>query len=71
MKNNLYEHLCYEAQSGRDVFVSHVERNEEGLVTGCVPKTNHIIVRTSEGEARCWDASECEEVIDLKSRTLV
>jgi len=71
MKQNNYEHLCSEAKAGRDVFVRHLGSKEEGLVLDCVLKTNHVVVKTAEGESRCWDASECNEVIDLHSRTMI
>ena len=71
MNKNTYEHLCSEARSGRDAFVRHPESNEEGIVTNCILQSNHLVVKTSHGETRCWDFGECEETIDLKSRTMV
>jgi len=71
MNKNTYEHLCSEAKSGRDAFVRHPESNEEGIVTDCIMQSKHIVVKTSHGETRCWNFGECEESIDLRSRTMV
>ena len=71
MDRNTYKHLCSEARSGRDTFVRHPESNEEGLVTSCILQSEHMAVKTSQGATRCWDFSECEEMIDLKSRPMV
>jgi len=71
MNQKIYEHICSEANAGRDAFVSHHESNEEGLVTNCILQSGHVVVKTSRGETRCWDFGECEELIDLKSRTMV
>ena len=71
MKKNYYEHICSEAKAGHDVFVSHLNSKKQGFVMSCVLPSNQLIVKTAEGEEQCWDASECEEVIDLNSRPMV
>lgn len=71
MNRKTYEHLCSEARSGRDAFVRHPQSNEEGFVTNCIMQSKHIVVETAQGETRCWDFGECEEVVDLKSRTMI
>ena len=71
MNQKIYEHICSEAKSGRDAFVRHPESNEEGLVTNCILQSGHVVVKTSRGKTRCWNFSDCEELIDLKSRTMV
>jgi len=71
MNRNTYNHLCSEAQSGRDTFVRHPDSHEEGMVTSCISQSQHLVVKTSQGETRCWDYNECEELIDLKSRPMV
>lgn len=71
MNHKIYEHICSEANAGRDSFVRHPESNEEGLVTNCILQSGHMVVKTSHRETRCWDFVECEKLIDLKSRTMV
>ncbi len=71
MKKNRYEYICSEAEAGRDAFVKHPDTNEEGMVTSCVLKTDHMIVKTPQGDSRCWDFHECEELTDPKSRPII
>lgn len=71
MNQKIFEHICSEANAGRDAFVRHPESNEEGVVTNCILQSGHVVVKTSSGQSRCWDIGECEELIDLKSRTMV
>lgn len=62
MQRNRYEYLCSETQSGRDAFVRHPDSNEEGMITKCVMKTDHVVVTTTQGHKRCWDFHECEDL---------
>ena len=60
MKKDRFDFLCQEAQAGNDAFVFHKGDEEEGRVTRCTPQ--HLVVQTPEGETRCWDFGECEEM---------
>lgn len=60
MKKDRFSYVCQEAQSGNDAFVTHPSTSEEGLVLSC--SMDHIMVQTSQGDKRCWDLSECEEL---------
>jgi len=71
MKRNEFKHLCSEADAGRDAFVRHSASNEEGLVTGCVLKSNHMVVKTAGGDTRCWDFNECEELSHRKTGPMI
>ena len=62
MQRSDYKHLCSEAQAGNDAFVLNLSNNEEGLVTTCIKKTEHIVVKTAGGAIRCWNFRECKEV---------
>jgi len=67
MQRNRYEYLCAQADAGNDTFVCHPESNEEGMVTGCVVKTDHLLVKTPQGQTRCWDFHACEDLHHPKS----
>lgn len=67
MRRNMYEHICSEAEAGRDAFVRHPNSNEEGMVTSCIMKSDHMVVKTAEGQTRCWDYNECEELTHRKT----
>ena len=71
MEKNRDQYLCSEAEAGRDVFVRHPDTNEEGIVTSCVLKTEHMIVKTPQGEKRCWDFHECQDLTDPRSRPIL
>lgn len=71
MQRNRFEYLCSEAQSGRDAFVRHPDTNEEGLVTKCILKTDHMVVETAQGQTRCWDFHECNDLTHTKSGPLI
>lgn len=62
MLRNRYEYFCSEATAGRDAFVRHPETGEEGMVTSCIMRSNHMVVRTPQGQTRCWDYRECEDL---------
>ncbi len=64
MKKDRFTFVCSEAEEGRDAFVAHSESQEEGRVMSC--STDHIVVKTSEGNNRCWDFHECEELSRTK-----
>ena len=71
MNKQRYDSLCMMAEQGRDAFVTHPASGEEGLVTDCVAQTRHMIVETPEGEKRCWDYQECEELRHEKSGPMI
>lgn len=60
MKKDRFTFVCQESESGRDAFVSHPASQEEGRVLSCA--MDHMTVETSEGQKRCWDFHECEEM---------
>ena len=62
MKKDRYDFICMEAEAGRDTFAIRPSTQEEGIVSSCVPTTEHLIVETAKGEKRCWDFHECEEI---------
>jgi len=67
MNRSRFEHLCSEAQAGRDAFVRHPKSNEEGMVTKCDLKSDHVVVQTPQNETRCWDYHECRDLAHPKS----
>lgn len=71
MNKNRYLHLCDSALAGEDAFVRHPVSNEEGVITSCVPQTGHVVVRTADDQARCWDYRECEELEHPKSGPMI
>ncbi len=71
MNRYRYEHLCLEAEAGRDAYVTHPQTNEEGIVENCITKSDHLVVRTSDGRKRCWDYRECEDLDRPKSGPMV
>lgn len=71
MDRNRYEHLCHEVEAGRDAFTSHPVSNEQGIVTSCIRQSDHLIVETSDGQKRCWDFHECEDLKHPKSGPMV
>jgi len=62
MNRSRYEHLCQEAEAGRDAYVSHPDSNEEGMIDSCLMKSDHLVVNTNTGEKKCWDYRECEDL---------
>lgn len=58
MRQDRFENLCKEAQSGQNAIISHPSTHEEGRVVSC--SMNHMVVETGNGN-RCWDFHECEE----------
>lgn len=58
MERNRFDYVCTESEEGRDIVVIH--KGEHGLVDHCAG--SHVLVKTPEGEKRCWDYSECEEL---------
>lgn len=71
MNKDRYNYMCMEAESGRDAFVSHPTSHEEGIVTQCIPNTQHLVVKTPSGQNRCWDFHECEELHHRKSGPMI
>lgn len=62
MNRNRFEHLCLEAEAGRDAYVTHPETNEEGIVDSCIMKSDHFVVRTNDGQKKCWDFHNCADL---------
>ena len=62
MKKESFDHLCLLAEAGRDAFIRHTKSDEHGLITSCIEQTGHLVVRTPQGEMRCWNFSDCEEL---------
>ena len=60
MKKDRFTFVCAESESGRDAFVAHPQSGEEGRVVSC--SVDHLVVKTTPGEDRCWDFRECEEM---------
>jgi len=60
MKRERFDFVCQDTVSGVDAFVRHPSTSEEGRVLSC--STGHMVVETSDGNKRCWDYRECEEV---------
>lgn len=58
MDRKRFEFVCMESEEGRDAAV--MRNQEHGLVDHCAGE--HLLVKTPEGEARCWDFRECEEI---------
>jgi hypothetical protein len=58
MRQDRFEYLCKEVQSGNKAIISHPSSNEEGRVVSC--SMDHLVVETDSG-SRCWDFHECEE----------
>lgn len=71
MRRDRFEHICSEANAGNDAFVRHPGSNEEGLVTGCILKSEHFLVKTPKGETRCWDFRSCEDLRHPKSGPMI
>jgi len=60
MKKERFDFVCMETEAGNDAFVKHPASKEEGLVRSC--SLEHVMVETSDGNRRCWDYRECEEM---------
>lgn len=60
MNKDRFAFVCNESEGGRDAFVLHPGRGEEGRVVGC--SLEHVVVETGGGEKRCWDYGEVEEM---------
>lgn len=71
MRKERFEHLCLEAEAGRDAFIRHPDSNEEGMITSCDMRTGHAVVRTTEQKTRCWDFKECEDLRHPKAGPMV
>ncbi len=64
MKKERFDFVCQDAEAGMDAFVKHPSSDEEGRVKSC--GKDHMIVETSDGQERCWDFHECEELTRRK-----
>ena len=62
MERNRFDHVCMKSEEGRYVVV--INHDEHALVDSCVG--DHLLVRTAEGEKRCWDYHECDELYRTK-----
>jgi hypothetical protein len=71
MKRDRFEHLCLEAEAGRDAFIRHPDSNEEGLVTSCLMQTGHMVVKTTNRQTRCWDFKDCEDQLHPKTGPMI
>jgi len=71
MNKERYEHLCLEAEAGREAFATHPGTREEGMVTQCILQTGHLVVETPTGHKRCWDYRDCEELTHPKSGPMI
>jgi len=71
MQKDRFEHLCLEAEAGRDAFVRHPFSNEEGMITRCIMKSGHMVVETRDQQTRCWDFNECEDLPHPKSGPMI
>jgi hypothetical protein len=71
MQRDRYEYLCAQAEAGQDAFVRHPDSNEEGMVSGCILKTDHLLVKTPQGQTRCWDFHSCEDIQSPKIGPMV
>lgn len=58
MERKRFDFICMESEEGRDAVV--IRGSEHGLVDRCAGE--HLLVKTPEGEGRCWDFRECEEL---------
>mgnify|MGYP001413968946 CR=1 FL=1 len=57
-----FENLCTKALSGQHYLVRNQMSFEEGLVTSCIIKSHSLVVKTTDGEIRCWKYHDCYEV---------
>ena len=71
MKKDRFEHLCMEAQSGRDAFVHNPDCLEEGLVVGCDLRGGVMLVKTAESQIRNWYFDECDDLQHPKSGPMI
>ena len=71
MKKESYEHLCLIAEAGQDAFIHNLKSDEHGMVTDCIQQTGHLVVRTPQGDMRCWSFQECEELHHGKSGPVI
>jgi hypothetical protein len=62
MERNRFNYVCLESEAGNDAVVIH--HGEHGLVDHC--SGEHLLVKTPEGEKRCWDYHECDELYRSK-----
>ena len=62
MERKRFDFVCMESEEGRDVEIRHGK--ERGFVDHCAGE--HLLVKTTEGEKRCWDFRECDELYRTK-----
>jgi hypothetical protein len=62
MERKRFEFVCMESEAGNDALV--INRGIHGLVDHC--SGDHLLVKTPEGETRCWDYRECDELYRSK-----
>lgn len=63
MKTDRFQYLCKEIESGNSAFINHPSTGEKGRLQSC--SMDHLVVETDEGNRRCWDFHECEEIRSL------
>lgn len=59
MKRNQYINICKTTLTGDHAFVRNTVSDEEGMVESCTH--DHLLVKTREGNERCWDYHRCEK----------
>jgi hypothetical protein len=62
MERDRFVFVCMESEAGRDAEV--VKGNEHGMIDHCAGE--HLLVKTPEGDKRCWDFRECDELYRTK-----
>ena len=62
MKKERFVYLCMETEAGRDAFVRHPDKNEEGMVAGCDLHEGRMLIQTSDHQTRLWDFNECDDL---------
>ncbi len=65
MEKNRYFTLCQRAEEGDRMMVSHPASHEDGKIISCIPLTDTVIVRTTDGYSRSWDFHDCDDLNSL------
>lgn len=60
MQKGRYQYLCQQSEAGREAMVNHPKSHESGVVISCIPLTDTMVVRTTDGYSRSWDFHDCE-----------
>lgn len=62
MQKNRYISLCQRADTGAHMMVSHPDSHEDGTIVSCIPLTDTVVVRTTDGFSRSWDFHDCDDL---------